>query len=964
MDEELYSRQLYVIGHEAMRRMMQARVLVIGVDGLGQEIAKDLCLAGIREVILYDKTVIREEDLSAGFYFPADSVGREMAATVLPHLATLNKYVRVSVADDIDFSAFDVLVAVNQSLAKNIELDSQCRAHGIKFVMANVSGLFARIFVDLLEHTVVDANGEPASTGAINDITENGVLTLADGSKHALQDGDLIKIGKDEYRVKVLSRTQLQLLEYPTEQDYRIGGDFEQVKEASHYSFRSLQECIGRPVASEIVSFDDEERASLIHAIVTLKNKDPKDIDDEALLHVESEEAPSDMPVDRLTFGEKATALLEQFKNTRGLLIAPMCSVIGGFAAQEVIKAVSQKFVPLHQFFYFNVADLYCGSPSSSSAAYGRYGPVVSLFGEEVVARLLKLRVFLVGAGAIGCEHLKNFVMSGIGEKGRISITDMDSIEQSNLNRQFLFRESDVGKLKSESAARQAAAMNTGYLANDSLRYFDSAVGKETEHIFSDQFLQEVDIVANALDNVEARNYMDNRCIFMRKPMFDAGTLGTKGHLQSVLPFVSESYGSTTDAAESSVPMCTVKSYPYTIEHTIEWALEEFRKLFHDDIVELNEYIENGCPDASESEQAAEPAAQQGDPLAEEGQAPEQPSGQAPDMVAEISDDDEDVHEMFEEAPRNAESCIKKSIGLFANLFSTRIQKLLSTFPADYITREGIPFWSPPKRPPIPVPFNINDKMHILFVESCTNLFATCFNIRHVTRNEVMLYLENLLNLCEPNPIHFDDIEVKPRNLTPVVYDKDSWHVDFIYTCANLRARNYKIKEQSKHFIRGVSGKIIPAIATTTAVVSGLTVLEIFRHVINLFRPDNPLPPKNAFLDLGMPFLALTDVVAPQVHSYTAGGETREYTLWSRIELRDAPLRQLLDDLGRILGQEITMVSIGSKIVYWNFSKKYDENLTKTIAELCKREEGQLIQYVDFITDDEIDMEAVAVIFE
>lgn len=52
---------------------------------------------------------------------------------------------------------------------------------------------------------------------------------------------------------------------------------------------------------------------------------------------------------------------------------------------------------------------------------------------------------FKVGAGAIGCELLKNFAMIGLaGGEGEVIVTDMDTIEKSNLNRQFLFRPHDV----------------------------------------------------------------------------------------------------------------------------------------------------------------------------------------------------------------------------------------------------------------------------------------------------------------------------------------------------------------------------------------------------------------------------------------------------------------------------------------------------------------------------------------
>lgn len=69
-----------------------------------------------------------------------------------------------------------------------------------------------------------------------------------------------------------------------------------------------------------------------------------------------------------------------------------------------------------------------------------RYDGQVAVFGSDLQEKLGKQKYFLVGAGAIGCELLKNFAMIGLGcgEGGEIVVTDMDTIEKSNLNRQFL----------------------------------------------------------------------------------------------------------------------------------------------------------------------------------------------------------------------------------------------------------------------------------------------------------------------------------------------------------------------------------------------------------------------------------------------------------------------------------------------------------------------------------------------
>lgn len=69
---------------------------------------------------------------------------------------------------------------------------------------------------------------------------------------------------------------------------------------------------------------------------------------------------------------------------------------------------------------------------------------------------------FLVGAGALGCEYLKGIALMGLGcgGDGCIHVTDMDRIEVSNLNRQFLFRRDNVGQPKSVCASAAAKLMN------------------------------------------------------------------------------------------------------------------------------------------------------------------------------------------------------------------------------------------------------------------------------------------------------------------------------------------------------------------------------------------------------------------------------------------------------------------------------------------------------------------------
>lgn len=108
----------------------------------------------------------------------------------------------------------------------------------------------------------------------------------------------------------------------------------------------------------------------------------------------------------------------------------------------------------------------------------------------------------------------------------------------------------------------------------------ENRVGPDTENVFTDDFFKDLDGVANALDNLEARRYMDQKCILYKLPLLESGTLGTKGNTQVIIPDVTESYSSSQDPPEKSIPMCTLKNFPNKIEHTLQWARDLFEGLF------------------------------------------------------------------------------------------------------------------------------------------------------------------------------------------------------------------------------------------------------------------------------------------------------------------------------------------------------------------------------------------------
>jgi ubiquitin-activating enzyme E1 len=97
IDESLYSRQLYVLGHEAMKRMSASNVLIVGLKGLGVEIAKNIALAGVKSLTLYDPAPVAIADLSSQFFLRVEDVGKPRDQVTAPRVAELNAYTPVHI---------------------------------------------------------------------------------------------------------------------------------------------------------------------------------------------------------------------------------------------------------------------------------------------------------------------------------------------------------------------------------------------------------------------------------------------------------------------------------------------------------------------------------------------------------------------------------------------------------------------------------------------------------------------------------------------------------------------------------------------------------------------------------------------------------------------------------------------------------------------------------------------------
>ncbi|RAK73543.1 NEDD8-activating protein UBA3 [Aspergillus fijiensis CBS 313.89] len=188
--------------------------------------------------------------------------------------------------------------------------------------------------------------------------------------------------------------------------------------------------------------------------------------------------------------------------------------------------------------------------------------------GPETISTLESSKI--LGAGGLGCEILKNLALSGFKD---IHVIDMDTIDISNLNRQFLFRQSDIGKPKAEVAAAFVEKRVKGVKITP-------YVGKIQDK--DEDYYMQFKIVVCGLDSIEARRWINSTLVGMvdfenpesLKPLIDGGTEGFKGQARVILPTLSSCIECQLDmhAPRPAVPLCTIATIPRQPQHCIEWA--------------------------------------------------------------------------------------------------------------------------------------------------------------------------------------------------------------------------------------------------------------------------------------------------------------------------------------------------------------------------------------------------------
>uniref|UniRef100_U5EXW5 SUMO-activating enzyme subunit n=1 Tax=Corethrella appendiculata TaxID=1370023 RepID=U5EXW5_9DIPT len=397
-----------------------------------------------------------------------------------------------------------------------------------------------------------------------------------------------------------------------------------------------------------------------------------------------------------------------------------------------------------------------------------------SVFEKSLQEKIHDSKVLVVGAGGIGCEILKNLVMCGFQD---IEIIDLDTIDVSNLNRQFLFHKEHVGKSKANVARESALSFNPNVKIT---AYHDSI----TTTNYGVSFFQKFNVVLNALDNRAARNHVNRMCLTADVPLIESGTAGYNGQVELIKRGVTQCYECQPKEAQKTFPGCTIRNTPSEPIHCIVWSKHLFNQLFG----ESNE-DEDVSPDTA-------------DPEAAGGKAGEE-------ALQKESNEKGNVDRVNTRSW--AQSCQYNAEKLFNKLFHDDINYLLSMSN----------LWKN-RNPPKPAKWGELDDEGEKDAENSAN--------DAVLRDQKVWSLKEAGRVFEESISALRDEFAKLADGDHLVWDKDDKHaMDFVAACANIRAQIFNIPRKSRFEIKSMAGNIIPAIATTNAITAGVVVMHAFK---------------------------------------------------------------------------------------------------------------------------------------
>jgi len=316
----IYDRQIRLWGVEAQQRLRKAKILLVGMSSLGNEVCKNVLLAGVKHMTILDDATFTEKDLCQQFFSTKKDLGKNRAEASLPRSNELNPMVEI-VADqqnivektDDFYKKFDVVCLNDCPANVQIKVNEICHRLGIKFLCGHVFGYYGYMFSDLGKHTYMEEK-----------------VKKMEEKKRSEEGSSMAKKAKIEQ----------------SETEY----------EEKESVFCTLSEALAAPVfeGKTLRQANQVSKTYIIMQVLLEYERRYGEFPDcfesnerlQKLLDVRSE------VLEKLQIDNEL--LPEEFASHCTGTLFPVAPIIGGVIGQEVIKAVSGKDTPHNNFFFYD----------------------------------------------------------------------------------------------------------------------------------------------------------------------------------------------------------------------------------------------------------------------------------------------------------------------------------------------------------------------------------------------------------------------------------------------------------------------------------------------------------------------------------------------------------------------------------------------------------------------------------
>lgn len=550
-------------------------VLVYGFTWLGVEICRQLLQLGVGKIVLVsnDKLETQLGDLGVPLrgFTPTNRKERTLEKldqwrASFQQIVTLERGVTQE-----DISGVQVVVMSGGHIFSQeaLRLNEMCRTAGTAFVSVDVRGFLGVCLVDFgslytyeekyTEYENVIESVKKREGGGYN-VSFMGSLSELRDSKTEVYSGPVYQTTIDWKTSEFLPKLTVAVKEEIGEQ-LRPGFKIIQKSQYSSVSHDSLV----TKIEKELFRYRFYNALKALEEFHTQGGSDGDSFERFIISKVHPTE-------------DRDTRFYTRFANTWQDKVPPMYSLFSSIAAMEAAKALTHHFAPLlNQFQVVN--ELWQGAVSESIDSKNIYRALESLSSSNI---------YLIGAGAVGCEVLKNLALMKAATKGGlIKLYDDDTVGESNLHRQLLFLSKDVGNVKVTVAALSVLDFSQERIAmQPNAVFFD-----ETKEI-SDGTLCVIAVV----DSYESREEIDEMCKQKGVPMIEAGA-GMINVNSIYLPAeCKERYSSKIKAASKDEINCAPHGIAVTFAAAVDKAKLMYNSIFNSIAGTVEEQLRDNKP--------------------------------------------------------------------------------------------------------------------------------------------------------------------------------------------------------------------------------------------------------------------------------------------------------------------------------------------------------------------------------